>query len=184
MDIKEAIKSNLKYQKKNRKIKYTKPDYFKVIEEFIEKARELHRDRYDYSKFNYINCKTKGIIICKEHGEFSQHASNHLLGKGCSKCAGCYKYTTIEFIEKAKKTEWGKKTLFIITSDHTQKLETQKFSNSIGKFWVPLVFIHPSKKWTQDFKQKGLEKFELKQSVALVYTYLCILKMHACMQKK
>lgn len=36
MDIKEAIKSNLKYQKKNRKIKYTKPDYFKVIEEFIE----------------------------------------------------------------------------------------------------------------------------------------------------
>ena len=36
MDISDAIKSNLKYQKKNRKIKYTKPDYFKVIEEFIE----------------------------------------------------------------------------------------------------------------------------------------------------
>ena len=37
MDISEAIKSNLKYQKKNRKIKYTKPLYFKVIEDFIEK---------------------------------------------------------------------------------------------------------------------------------------------------
>ena len=37
MDIKEAIKSNLKYQKKNRKIKYTKPAYFKLIEEFIQK---------------------------------------------------------------------------------------------------------------------------------------------------
>ena len=72
------------------------------IEEFIIKANDVHGDKYDYSKFNYINCKTKGIIICKEHGEFTQHASNHLLGKGCSKCAGVYKYTTNEFIEKAK----------------------------------------------------------------------------------
>jgi very-short-patch-repair endonuclease len=72
------------------------------IEEFIEKANDVHGDTYDYSKFNYINCKTKGIIICKQHGEFTQHASNHLLGKGCSKCAGVYKYTTNEFIEKAK----------------------------------------------------------------------------------
>jgi hypothetical protein len=70
------------------------------IEEFIIKANDVHGDKYDYSKFNYINCKTKGIIICKKHGEFTQHASNHLLGKGCSKCAGCYKYTTNEFIEK------------------------------------------------------------------------------------
>ena len=37
MNISEAIKNNLKYQKKNRKIKYTKPVYFKLIEEFIEK---------------------------------------------------------------------------------------------------------------------------------------------------
>jgi very-short-patch-repair endonuclease len=72
------------------------------IEEFIIKATDVHVDKYDYSKFNYVNCKTKGIIICKEHGEFTQHASNHLLGKGCSKCAGCYKYTTNEFIEKSK----------------------------------------------------------------------------------
>ncbi len=71
------------------------------IEEFIKKANDVHGDKYDYSKFNYINCKTKGIIICKIHGEFLQHASNHLLGKGCSKCACVYKYTTSEFIEKA-----------------------------------------------------------------------------------
>lgn len=37
MDIKDAIKNNLKYQKKNRKVKYTKPAYFKLIEDFIKK---------------------------------------------------------------------------------------------------------------------------------------------------
>ena len=36
MDIKDAILNNIKYQKKNRKIKYTKPVYFKIIETFIQ----------------------------------------------------------------------------------------------------------------------------------------------------
>ena len=66
------------------------------IEEFIKKANEIHGDTYDYSKFNYINYGTKGIIICKHHGEFMQDARNHLSAKGCRKCAGCYKYTTNE----------------------------------------------------------------------------------------
>ena len=34
------------------------------------------------------------------------------------------------------------------------------------------------------FKQKGLEKFELKQSVALVYTYVCMFKVHASVLSK
>jgi very-short-patch-repair endonuclease len=72
------------------------------IEEFIKKANHIHGNKYDYSKFNYINYVIKGIITCKEHGEFMQNARNHLSKKGCSKCAGVYKYTTNEFIEKAK----------------------------------------------------------------------------------
>lgn len=56
-------------------------------EEFIEKARLVHGDRYDYSKFIYINCMTKGIIICKEHGEFLQTPNSHISKKqNCFKC--------------------------------------------------------------------------------------------------
>lgn len=72
-------------------------------EDFIKKAIQVHGDKYDYSKFIYINCKTKGVIICNEHGEFEQNANNHLQGKKCSKCSGCYKPTTEEFIEKVLK---------------------------------------------------------------------------------
>jgi hypothetical protein len=54
--------------------------------EFIEKAKEKHGDRYDYSNLKYVNDKTKIKIICQNHGEFSQKPSNHLFGQGCPIC--------------------------------------------------------------------------------------------------
>ena len=32
---------------------------------FISKANKIHQNRYDYSKVNYINAKTKITIICR-----------------------------------------------------------------------------------------------------------------------
>ena len=55
-------------------------------DEFISKARTIHGDKYDYSKINYINAKTKVCIICPEHGEFWQTPTNHLSGYGCPEC--------------------------------------------------------------------------------------------------
>ena len=68
---------------------------------FISKANKIHGDRYDYSKVNYINAKTKINIICKQHGEFSQTPSNHLSNFNCQKCANNLKLNTLGFIEKA-----------------------------------------------------------------------------------
>ena len=39
---------------------------------FIEKAKKVHGDKYDYSKVQYVNAYTKVCIICTEHGEFWQ----------------------------------------------------------------------------------------------------------------
>lgn len=39
-------------------------------EEFIEKARKVHRDKYDYSKVELSKVKDKVVIICPKHGEF------------------------------------------------------------------------------------------------------------------
>lgn len=55
---------------------------------FISKALKVHGDRYDYSKAQYINSKTKVTIICKEHGEFWQTPDKHILRKQrCPNCA-------------------------------------------------------------------------------------------------
>ncbi len=56
-------------------------------EEFIEKARSVHGDLYDYSKVNYSCTRTKVIINCSKHGDFLQIPNNHLLGKGCPTCS-------------------------------------------------------------------------------------------------
>ena len=77
-------------------------------EEFIGKARKVHGDKYDYSKVEYINAKTKVCIICPEHGEFWQKPNNHLNGSGCSKCGGSDNLTTDGFIRKARKLHGDK----------------------------------------------------------------------------
>ena len=41
-------------------------------EEFIKEATSIHGDKYDYSKVEYVNNKTKVCIICPKHGEFFQ----------------------------------------------------------------------------------------------------------------
>lgn len=63
-----------------------------TTEEFIERARKLHGNKYDYSKVVYKNGHEKVCIICPIHGEFWQEPHNHLIstrkgGCGCPKCA-------------------------------------------------------------------------------------------------
>ena len=54
---------------------------------FIKRAREIHGNKYDYSKVEYVNSITKVCIICPEHGEFWQTPNNHLGNKKCHLCS-------------------------------------------------------------------------------------------------
>lgn len=76
-----------------------------TTESFIEKARGVHGDKYDYSKTVYRNTKEKVCIICPEHGEFYQEPHNHLQGMGCPKCGNSNKGIKLslqDFIDKSK----------------------------------------------------------------------------------
>ena len=81
--------------------------------EFIEKAKKIHGDKYDYNKVDYINNRTKICIICKEHGEFQQTPNKHLLGQGCPECGNTMislvkRSNSSEFIEKSRKIHGDK----------------------------------------------------------------------------
>lgn len=70
--------------------------------DFINLAINIHGNRYDYSKVDYVNMKTKVIIICPIHGEFLQSPDKHIHGKcGCPYCANNVKLTKNSFIERA-----------------------------------------------------------------------------------
>lgn len=69
--------------------------------EFITRAINVHGEGYNYDKTKYIDDRTKVLIICPEHGEFSQKPGDHVRSaQGCPKCAG-KDVTTEEFTEKA-----------------------------------------------------------------------------------
>ena len=57
------------------------------VETFIKLAKEVHNNKYDYSKVEYINSRTPVKIICPEHGDFWQRPDNHLSGAGCPSCS-------------------------------------------------------------------------------------------------
>ena len=54
---------------------------------FVEESILIHNKNYNYSLVDYKGSHIPVIIICKKHGEFSQIPTNHLSGKGCSRCA-------------------------------------------------------------------------------------------------
>jgi len=60
-----------------------------TTQEFIEKARKVHGDRYDYSKVEYKSSHGKVEIGCSKHGSFWQSPANHAreYKTGCPGCA-------------------------------------------------------------------------------------------------
>ena len=72
-----------------------------TTEDFIKRARDVHGDKYDYSKTIYTTSYNKVDIICPIHGLFSQATGSHLCGRGCPSCAREACSAT-----KPKDTEW------------------------------------------------------------------------------
>lgn len=80
-----------------------------TTEEYINRAKVIHNDKYDYSLVKYKNCRTNIDIICKKHGIFSQNPRHHVEKK--SNCPLCrneilsnkFSQNTEHFINKANK---------------------------------------------------------------------------------
>ena len=79
-----------------------------TTKEFVKRVKKTHGDFYNYSLVDYVNSKTKVIIVCPKHGDFKQNPSSHITGKGCPKCgigknASNQRCDTEGFLKKAKK---------------------------------------------------------------------------------
>lgn len=87
--------------------------YKLTVKEFIEKAKKVHGEKYNYSSVEYVNNNTKVEIICPIHGKIKQAPREHLQGKGCIKCGhiitGKNKRLSLkEFITKGNKKHQNK----------------------------------------------------------------------------
>jgi len=107
-------------EERKRKLKMSKTD-------FIKKSQNVHGDKYDYSKVDYVNYHTKVCIICPEHGEFWQTPSKHISRKfGCRKCGmlnkpQCQPMNTEYFIKKAQEVHGNKYNYSKVNYKNTHK---------------------------------------------------------------
>lgn len=57
------------------------------FESYVEEARQVHGERFEYTGLEYRDAQAYLVILCKEHGQFKQQAYGHLKGIGCEKCS-------------------------------------------------------------------------------------------------
>lgn len=81
-------------------------------EDFIEKARIRHGEKYSYGSVVYVKRSTKVEIVCNSgHRNFWQTPTNHLVrGAGCPACSGNERPTTEAFVKHCTEKYSGKYT--------------------------------------------------------------------------
>lgn len=84
-----------------------------TTDQFIQKARLRHGNRYIYDFVRYVRSYLKIKIVCRIHGPFEQQPDHHLRGQGCRKCSGEYRRSiqaksTENFIAAVKRIHAGR----------------------------------------------------------------------------
>ena len=80
---------------------------------FIERATQVHGNKYDYTLVDDVNTSSKLSIGCEQHGVFIKTPHNHLNGQGCPKCSHenmgkKTRLSTEDFIQRANLIHSGK----------------------------------------------------------------------------
>ena len=116
---------------------------------FIEESKKVHGDKYNYSKVDYVNSKTKVCIICYKHGEFWQKTSNHLGGSGCPKCKSSHLERELRLFFEENNLEYEEQKTF-----DWLKLEKQQFLD----FYLPQYNIAVECQGEHHFQMSGWGK--------------------------
>jgi len=136
-------------------------------QEFISRAIDVHGNKYDYSKVEYIQSKSKVKIICPEHGAFEQTPIEHMRGKGCKYCSGNIKLTTNKFVDAAqsihknkydysKTTYKNNKTKILIICPEHGEFKQRPDSHLSGKGCIKCS--GKCQLTTEEFIDKAIEK--------------------------
>ena len=96
--------------------KCSKDNTYTKKEDYIQKAKEIRGEQFDYSQTHFVDWATPIKIICRKHGELEVNPKRHLYSKksnGCPKCGveGAVAKRSVgyeEFINKCVQ-KYGKK---------------------------------------------------------------------------
>lgn len=142
-------------------------------EEFIAKAKEVHGDKYNYSKIEYINNHVKILIRCPIHGSFEQKPNDHLQGHGCPKCAREGQKTLvmgvgINDLLDTRNTPYYKAWFSMLSRCYNKRLQAIKHKSYVGctvcKEWLTLSNF---KKWFDNPLNGYHESYHLDKDIII-----------------
>jgi hypothetical protein len=89
-----------------------------TTEEFVQRAKKVHGERFDYSQVDYKNNSTKVLILCHKHGKFLQTPATHYK-HGCPQCKKVKlskdrAFTTEDFLERSSHIHHGKYSYHLV----------------------------------------------------------------------
>ena len=121
----------------------------KSTEEVVRKFVEVHGDKYDYSKVDYVGDKVKVAILCKKHNEyFYKIASSHIARKsGCPLCRSERRsreqaFTTEQFIQKSQESHGVGKFDYSRVDYKTARIKVEIGCNTCGNVFFQTPFKH------------------------------------------
>jgi len=79
-----------------------KNSYPLSLERFLDQAKEMHENKFNYDKVVLTSSSDHITITCPEHGDFTQIASQHTWGYGCYKCSRAVSKAEIELGDRIK----------------------------------------------------------------------------------
>ncbi len=90
----------------------------KTTEQFIEEAKLVHGNKYDYSLTNYVNNYTKVKIVCPIHGMFTQKPYHHVNDEtGCPYCKESHGERKIDNYLKSKNVKYYREHKFTLIEE-------------------------------------------------------------------
>src|SRR5690606_37892845 len=118
---------------------------------FINKASNVHNNKYIYDNINYINSRIKINITCPLHGNFSQKPHKHLNGQGCPTCSNNIDRNKDLFINRAKEIHNNKYCYSLVC----YKNQNSKVKIICNNHDLPFVF---EQKPNNHLNNKGCQK--------------------------
>jgi hypothetical protein len=98
-----------------------------TTELWVERAKAIHGEKYNYEQVDYKDAKTHVIVVCKDHGSWKCNPSNHVnkgLARGCPSCGGSKTKTYENFVSDALRTHGNKYNYREVKYRNAQSLVT------------------------------------------------------------
>lgn len=138
-----------------------------TFEEFVSRAKEIHEDKYEYSKQNFVDMRTKMIVHCKKHGDFGVVPYDLLQGHGCRKCDIDKKRyllygVALNDVYGAKKTKAYKRWYNILIRCYDEKIKAKRPTYAECLMCDEWLTFSNFKKW---FDEHYVENYQIDKDI-------------------